>query len=189
MLSAGLLGGPGIGFEQDHFASEELRRTSPELFEEYKAPSKNEFLWFETVGLDGSKTGLLEKYKVTTPEGGGEPVVSDEGGEEAARTLKILRDEKASGESIANQQALVDWWAAARPTAKDDKPKVEGARLHGSRMALRLTAFVPATMALIYLGLILYFKAARGGYKPQILVTKHEEAEMMTSGVSGPAEF
>ena len=38
------------------------------------------------------------------------------------------------------------------------------ATLHGGRMALKLTSYVPATMAVCYLLLILYFKA-RGGYK------------------------
>ena len=33
-------------------------------------------------------------------------------------------------------------------------------------MALKITAAVPATMALIYLGMILYFKT-QGGYRPR----------------------
>ena len=45
-----------------------------------------------------------------------------------------------------------------------DETKVHDADLLGGRMALRVTAALPATMAVIYLLLILYFKA-RGGYK------------------------
>ena len=35
----------------------------------------------------------------------------------------------------------------------------------GDRRTLKADAFIPATMALIYLGILLYFKAI-GGYKP-----------------------
>src|SRR3954452_9709155 len=60
MLSAGLLGGPGIGFEQDYYASESLKKADPAVFERYKAPKENSFLAFKTVGLDGAKVGVLE---------------------------------------------------------------------------------------------------------------------------------
>ena len=59
---------------------------------------------------------------------------------------------------------------------------------YGGRMALKLTAFVPATMAVIYLCLILYFKT-QGGYRPKELISKHEEGLMMVGGTVGPAEY
>ena len=40
MLSAGLLGSPGIGFEQDHYSSENLKDKNPAVYERYKAPTK-----------------------------------------------------------------------------------------------------------------------------------------------------
>jgi hypothetical protein len=43
-------------------------------------------------------------------------------------------------------------------------------------------------MALIYLGMILYFRT-KGGYRPKEIISKHEEAEMMAGGVAGPAEY
>jgi MFS family permease len=172
MLSAGLLGGPGIGFEQDHYASESLKEKSSVVFDRYKAPAENEFLVFKTIGLDGAKVGVL-----------------GDDGKEAVRALKVLQeDPKATPEAIANQQKLVDWWETAKATAPEDKALVTDANLYGGRMALKLTAMVPAIMACIYLGLILYFKS-KGGYKPQILISKHEEGELMTGGVEGPAEF
>ena len=99
MLSAGLLGGPGIGFEQDHYASEQLKK-NPAVYERYKAPTENEFLGFKTVGLDGAKVGVLA-----------------DDGKEAVRALGVLKaDPKATPESIENQQKLVDWWDfAPRP--------------------------------------------------------------------------
>lgn len=172
MLSAGLLGGPGIGFQQDHYASESLKQADAAVYERYKADKENTFLGLKTVGLDGAKVGVLE-----------------DGGKEAVRALEVLRkDPRATPEAIARQQALVDWWDKAKPMADDDKPLVSEAGLFGGRTALKLTALVPAVMALIYLGMILHFKA-RGGYRAQMLISKHEEAMLMTGGVAGPAEF
>jgi len=172
MLSAGLLGGPGIGFEQDYYASQSLRRTDPAVYDRYKAPTPNEFLMFQTYGLDGAKVGVLE-----------------DNGKEAIRTLEVLKsDPRATKEAIESQQKLVDWWAGAKATAETDKKLVTDATLYGGRMALRITALVPVILALIYLSMILYFKT-KGGYRAQVLISKHEEAEMMAGGVAGPAEF
>ena len=62
------------------------------------------------------------------------------------------------------EAALATWWADASKTAEADKALVTEANLHGGRTALKLTSFVPLTMAVFYLLLILYFKA-KGGYK------------------------
>lgn len=68
MLSAGFLGGPGIGYTQDRFASQNLREKSLDLYEQYAADGTNHFLFFpEVQGLDGSKMGpVLEKAKDKT---------------------------------------------------------------------------------------------------------------------------
>lgn len=183
MLSAGLLGGPGIGFEQDYFASKQLKEKSPAAFARYEADKDNTFLSFQARGLDGAKAGVLEKYKI---EAGKSPV--DEGGEGLKKDLERLKaDTSAKAEAIANQDKLVKWWDDAKQTADADKELVVGSQLYGGRMALRLTAAVPATMAVIYLLMILYFKT-QGGYRA-IEISKHEEAELMSGGVEGPAEF
>ncbi len=114
-LSAGLLGGPGIGYQQDRFASAELRATAPQVYEAYQAPTANSFLFFDEVrGLDGAKVNPIRK--------------------------------KTAAERTPDERAVHD------------------ADLHGGRMALRVTAIVPALMAVIYLGLLLYFKMT-GGYR------------------------
>ncbi|MEQ9209828.1 MAG: MFS transporter, partial [Pseudomonadales bacterium] len=60
MLSAGLLGGPGIGYKQDHFAAEYLDETHPAVHQEYVSERKQGFLFFnEIAGLDGAKVGAL----------------------------------------------------------------------------------------------------------------------------------
>ncbi|MBC8114929.1 MAG: MFS transporter [Candidatus Saccharimonas sp.] len=144
MLSAGLLGTPGIGFKQDYFASAQLKETAPAVYDRYKAANENSFVGFKTVGLDGAKVGVLE-----------------DGGKELARAGEIL---KKDGKTDAQHDALAAWWADATTSATEDKKSVQTAGLHGGRMALTLTSYVPLVMAVLYLLLILYFKAI-GGYK------------------------
>lgn len=147
MLSAGLLGGPGIGFLQDQNASANLAQANTAVYERYKAPKENEFLWMKTVGLDGAKVGVLE-----------------DGGKEAERALELMRQEQAKPEAIAAQQTLVDWWKNAQGSAAADKPLVEAAGLFGGRRALTLTALVPAAMFVCYSLLLGWFRM-RGGYQ------------------------
>ena len=147
MLSAGLLGGPGIGFLQDQNASAHLAQADAAVYERYKAPKENEFLWMKTVGLDGAKVGVLE-----------------DGGKEAARALELMRKENAKPEAIAAQQSLVDWWTGAQGSAAADKSLVEAAGLFGGRRALTLTALVPAAMFVCYSLLLGWFRM-RGGYQ------------------------
>ncbi len=175
MLSAGLLGGPAIGFKQDYYASHELQEKGPAVYERYKAPKENEFLGLKVQGLDGTKVGVLEDKGVN-----------------GVKTIDIdlakLKKDNAPAKAIEEQQALVDWWAKAAPTAQEDQALVKSSTLYGSRMALKLTAAVPATMAVIYLCMILYFKT-QGGYRPKELISKHEEALLMAGGTVGPAEY
>lgn len=160
MLSAGLLGGPGIGFKQDKFASEKLQELSPDTYARYKAENENRFLAFSTNGLDGSKVSTL----------------GDEG-ESLAKEIEILNK---SGESNENLQKLDSWWSDASPHASEDEGPVNDATLHGSRMALKLTAIIPAIMALCYLILIGYFKSI-GGYKALTI-----EGEVAAGGIEAP---
>lgn len=144
MLSAGLLGGPGIGFKHDYNASHKLNATSPEVFERYKATNTNTFLGFSVVGLDNAKVGVL-----------------DDNGAELNRALEIQKKDKKHDEKL---DALAAWWDKSRTSADDDKKVVNAAALYGGKQALVLTSYVPLVMAVLYLLLILYFRAT-GGYK------------------------
>ena len=135
MLSAGLLGGPGIGYKQDYFASEYLKQKSAATYEAYKSSTTNHFLVFPAIqGLDGAKKAAL----LSKPD-----------------------------DQLSAQE-------------KTDKPLVQAANLQGGRMALKVTAAIPLTMAVLYLCLILYFKA-KGGYRTVHLegtgAEAHEEPE------------
>ncbi len=56
MMSAGLLGGPGLGYAKDRFTVEHLQATSPEVYEANKAAKPGSFLFFDkVVGLDGTE--------------------------------------------------------------------------------------------------------------------------------------
>ena len=144
MTSAGLLGGPGIGYKQDYYASKYIQANAKETFDRVKAPNENKFLVFPAItGIDGAKAGMLED--------GGEKVMSD---------VKIAGDE-IDGESFKGLREQAAWWEANKEFAAVDKGPVEEATLHGSRMALRMTAIVPATMAILYLILIVAFKAPK----------------------------
>lgn len=132
MLSAGLIGGPGLGYCKDRFTGEELKAKDAAIYAEYKAESPSTFLNIEstsTFGLDGKKLGAA----------------------------------KEAEEKTEAQKAVVS------------------ADQAGDRKTLKFDSFIPATMAVIYLLLFLYFKVI-GGYKPVHL------AEELTGGTTGPME-
>ncbi len=147
MLSAGLLGGPGIGYDQDKQASIALQASASAAYDRYASAEENSFLFFPAItGLDGAKVATL----------------GDEGAELAAQTAAL----EADGKSLAddeNLSALAAWWEDAKQYAAEDAGPVAAAGLDGGRKALKITAAVPATMAVIYFLLIMYFKS-KGGY-------------------------
>ena len=144
MLSAGLLGGPAIGFKQDFNASANLQEVSKDTYDRYKAGAPSNFLGFTTVGLDGAKVGVLE-----------------DGGKELTRAAALAAKD---GKEDKNLSGLVSWWESAKEFATTDKEPTKAAGIYGGKMALKYTAYVPAIMAVLYLLLIIYFQT-RGGYK------------------------
>jgi DHA2 family metal-tetracycline-proton antiporter-like MFS transporter len=69
MMSAGLLGGPGLGYAKDRFTAEHLQTTAPAIYETYKAPTPSKFLFLEEVhGLDGTKLSQAQTATTKTPE-------------------------------------------------------------------------------------------------------------------------
>lgn len=135
MMSAGLIGSPGLGYAKDRFAGEALQQASPAAFEEYTAGKPSRFLSFifaPATGLDGKKLG------------------------EVQTKLRTTREELASAGNKDPRAAL----DRLTPTERG----VYDASIVGDRKTLKADAFIPAAMALIYLGLLLYFKSI-GGYK------------------------
>lgn len=78
MLSAGLLGGPGIGYYQDKYAADDLKK-SPAVYEEFKASTSKEFLFGEAVsGLDGQKVGDVKKKEKEAAKTADAPKLTDD---------------------------------------------------------------------------------------------------------------
>jgi hypothetical protein len=115
MMSAGLIGSPGLGYAKDRFASEELIQADATVYANNKSKSPSKFLFFEEVnGIDGRRLGEIKAI------------------------------------------------APAQRSTEDQT--VVAADMRGDRRTLVADSFIPATMAVIYLLLLLYFKSI-GGYK------------------------
>jgi MFS family permease len=133
MMSAGLIGAPGLGFAKDRFSGEALHESNPALFTAYKADKASEFLGLKATGLDGKKLGAVQE------------------------ALKEARTTLAKEGNTDPQAALDRLWP--------DQRAVYEASITGDRHTLIADAAIPATMAVIYLLLLIYFKMI-GGYKP-----------------------
>lgn len=69
MLSAGLIGGPGLGYAKDRFSGEELKKVDPALYSEYKAEKPSTFLNIPATvafGLDAKKLAAAKEAKEPT---------------------------------------------------------------------------------------------------------------------------
>jgi MFS family permease len=61
MMSAGLIGSPGLGYAKDRFASEALQKTDPETYASSTVAEPKSWLFFEKVkAIDGKKLGEVQ---------------------------------------------------------------------------------------------------------------------------------
>jgi MFS family permease len=159
MLSAGFLGGPGIGYTQDRQAVQKLQAEAPDAYARVKSEESNHFLFFPPIqGLDGAKV----------------KVVSDSGkalDEDVAFAKKVGKDDP-------NLKKLNEWYQnVEKPHVTQDQGPVVASTVFGGKRALQITAAVPATMAVCYLIIVFYFMA-RGGYKAVHLDSSGREIEV-----------
>ena len=112
---------------------------------------------------------------------------------------KTDRDLAASNQAVhaqVIQDPKTSVFGSYRPVSQDkvdalpeaDKAAVTAIQDASKRNVLVTTAIFPCFMLACYLGLLLYFRA-RGGYKPQIIVSEEEEGRIMAGGTPAPAEF
>jgi hypothetical protein len=177
MLSAGLLGGPVIGYKQDYAATHRIQETAPQTYQRYRSAAPKAPLPFleKIAGLDNGKVGDLL----------GEPGANNGNGQRIESDIEAL---KKSGRTLEQNEELkkrVEWWNEVKSHAAEDAKSIGDAQYHGGKTALTWTAAVPATMAVGYLLLLLYF-ALRGGYKQEVLVGHGAEDDKFTGGVEGP---
>jgi MFS family permease len=146
MMSAGLIGSPGLGYAKDRFASSELERSNPAVFAQYKVAEPKGWLFFQEVSaIDGRKLG------------------------EVQQKLQAARRELA-------ESGVTDPKAALERLTPEERAVYE-ASIAGDRKTLIADSFIPAAMALIYLGILLYFRGI-GGYKPVHIVPVEEQAKV-----------
>lgn len=132
MLSAGLIGGPGLGYAKDRFAGEELKSADSGLYEQYKAAEPSKFLNIgatAATGLDGKK-------------------------------LAEVNDRLAAARKEVDAAKGDPKTALAKLDVKDQT--VINSSVNGDRRTLKADSFIPGTMAVIYLMLFLYFKTIGG---------------------------
>ncbi|MBI5759649.1 MAG: MFS transporter [Planctomycetales bacterium] len=134
MMSAGLIGAPGLGYAKDRFAGEALKTSNATAFDTFKADKASKFLVFDdAIGLDGKKLGDVQ--------------------------TKL-----AAAQKELDEAGNKDPQAALQKLGADERA-VQAASIDGDRKTLVADSAIPATMAVIYLLLLLYFKVI-GGYKP-----------------------
>lgn len=133
MMSAGVIGGPGLGYAKDRFASAHLENTHPAAYAEYRVAKPSGWLLFRDVAaLDGRKLGAVQTKLATARE-----KLAEAGIHDPRLALERLTPEER--------------W-------------VHTSSIQGDRQTLATDAMIPAVMALIYLGLLIYFRSM-GGYK------------------------
>src|SRR5207248_11594468 len=134
MMSAGVLGGPGLGYAKDRFASAHLENTHPAVYAEYRVAEPSGWLFFRAVAaLDGRKLGAVQTKLATARE-----KLAEAG----------IHDPRLALEGLTPEER----W-------------VHAASIQGDRQTLTADAVIPAVMAIIFLGLLIYFRSI-GGYKP-----------------------
>jgi hypothetical protein len=198
MLSAGLLGGPLIGYEQDFAATAHLNETASLTLERYEARKLDDTAdpkaplpyLPKIAGLDNGKIGVLENYHAIEDlqkqkEEEGETLTAEQKKLTLEKDLELLREEKREDKALEKREK---WWQdTGKQHAEQDYPQVKEAQLKGGKQALTWTAIVPAVMALCYILLIIYFRA-RGGYVAEVLVGHGAKDEEFTGGTEGPGE-
>jgi hypothetical protein len=133
MMSGGMLGGPGLGYAKDRFASAYLETSDPAVYAQYKVAEPSGWLFFRDVAaIDGRMLGDVQAKLAAARQ-----QLAEAG----------IRDPQRALEQLTHEERLV-----------------HAASIQGDRQTLTADAAIPAVLALIYLGLLLYFRSI-GGYK------------------------
>jgi MFS family permease len=178
MLSAGLLGGPGIGYKQDRFAVQKVEPHA-DTFNHYVSRGetgevkKSGFPLLSDIGLVDKVAGL-DNSKLKVMDDHTKVLADSAQGKQSKTTLQsdldTMEKVKAGGGKVETKleeslTGLDRWWKTeGLPNYAMDKPRLGEARLHGARQAMLYTGAVPTLMAIGFLLLVIIFKM-QGGYK------------------------
>lgn len=183
MISAGVLGGPGIGYKQDYAAVDKLKQLSPETYDRYKSADANGFpivtnfmpdIAPKIAGLDNGKLKVFGDHAGNVAKIKAAVEANKEPPKDLKTTLEsdveTMRKELSAGKSVPEElqktlNAQLAWWEKdGKPNFEKDEKPLNEARDYGDRKALMWTSYVPAALAVGFFLLLLYF-AASGGYK------------------------
>ena len=146
MLSAGLIGSPGLGYAKDRFAGEALKAESEEVYAEYRNEDRSKFLFFgEAHGLDPVKLaeiqGKLESARKILPKGGYDA--------EKTKLEKQEKDNKEKLESLKtngeNLQKIADDLSAKMTETNEWDPGYDALQASASANATALEEIAEET--------------------------------------------
>jgi MFS family permease len=135
MLAVGLLGGPGLGYARDRFSADELKKADTALYEQVKGKGA------PSTFLSLDAVNAIDPATLTPAKAAFAAKTAVERGSDDKKVLELAA-------SITPEQETI---------AKAD--------IQGNRKVLKVDSLIPAAMAVIFLLLLLYFRAI-GGYKP-----------------------
>jgi MFS family permease len=135
MLSVGLLGGPGLGYARDRFSADELKKADTALYEQVKGQGA------PSTFLSFDAVHAIDPATLAPAKAAFAAKTAVERGSEDKKVIELAKTITPEQETIAK------------------------ADIQGNRKVLKVDSLIPAGMAVIYLLLLLYFRAI-GGYKP-----------------------
>jgi MFS family permease len=130
---------------------------------------------------------IVDRYAVRYVEENADP-------DTAAQILKKDKNgqytsvDQAAVEKISaeNREAKVAAVEKVSTESREAKLAADAQSL-GYRMAFRWVSILPAALIVIFSGVILYDRS-RGGYRPEVLISREEENELFAGGVQGAVE-
>lgn len=90
------------------------------------------------------------------------------------------------GRFVSVNQVAVEELSKSSPSS-EAVAVAKAAQSEGYRMAFRWVSLLPVLLIVMFGGVILYDRS-RGGYQPEILISREEENELFAGGVQGPVE-
>ncbi|MCL6643054.1 MAG: ASKHA domain-containing protein, partial [Candidatus Bipolaricaulota bacterium] len=156
MISAGILGGPGIGYKQDYFAVSYLQETPErqQTYERYKARTESgqpDLKGFpilsslfpqvapKVAGIDNARLKVFQDYAAILDENGKPRPQQKTTLESDLETIETLKRQGRPVEPKLeeNLRKLYQWWLEeGLPYYSQDQNILPQARLHGAKMAL-----------------------------------------------------
>ncbi|MBI2827123.1 MAG: MFS transporter [Planctomycetia bacterium] len=162
---------PAMGGIVDRYAVERVDDAAPE--------QATQFVQTNDAGKQFLDMDAVNKYAVTYltehyPDQAAKFIEKNSAGEPVSVRARELA--KFNAETPESQRLVIPGFEAAM-----------SAQRTGFSMAFRWVSILPTVLVVIF-GAIALWDRSRGGYKPEILISPEEEAELMSGGVQGAVE-